>query len=53
MKQPSNWPLDHDETVALVERTVGAIDASTPDERDALLSDLLYAVWGTIWAQNQ
>ena len=52
MKQPS-WPLNHEETVALVERTVGAIDASTREDRDALLTDLLYAVWGTIWAQNQ
>jgi hypothetical protein len=48
-----NGPLDRKAAAALVVRTVSDIDASTPDQRDALLTDLLYAVWGSIWAQNQ
>ncbi len=46
-------PLDHMAATELVARTVAAIDASTDDERDALLAEFLYAVWGCIWAQNQ
>ena len=37
----------------LVARTIDAVDTSTEDERDALLAELLYRVWGSIWAQNQ
>jgi hypothetical protein len=50
---PPNWPLDRKSTVALVQRTVADIDASSDEDRDALLTDLLYAVWGTMLAQNQ
>jgi hypothetical protein len=53
MPEPANGPLDRKAAAALVARTVDAIDASTQEERDALLTDLLYAVWGSIWAQNQ
>ncbi len=46
-------PFDHTTPAELVARTVDAVDASTGEERDALLAELLYAVWGSIWAQNQ
>jgi hypothetical protein len=46
-------PLDRKSTAALVVRTIDAIDASTDEERDALLSTFLSAVWGSITAQNQ
>jgi hypothetical protein len=49
----NNWPLDPIATAALVVRTVDEIDASTEEQRDLLLSDLLCAAWGSIWAQNQ
>ena len=49
----SNEPLDRKAAALLVARAVEDIDGSTVEERDALLTDLLYAVWGTIWAQNQ
>jgi hypothetical protein len=51
--EPLKWPLDRKATVELVERAVVDIDASGDDDRDALLTDLLYAVWGTMLAQNQ
>ena len=37
----------------LVARTVDAVDTTTEEEGDALLAELLYRVWGCIWAQNQ
>jgi hypothetical protein len=37
----------------LVMRAIDDIDASDDEQRDALLSDLLCAAWGSIWAQNQ
>lgn len=46
-------PFDHTTPGELVARTVDAVDASTGEDRDALLGDLLYVVWGCIWAQNQ
>ena len=46
-------PLDHMDAAELVARTADAVDASTDEERDALLAELLYTVWGSIWAQNQ
>jgi hypothetical protein len=52
MEQQS-WPLDPMSAAALVLRVVDDIDDSSEDERDALLSDLLCAAWGNVWAQNQ
>jgi hypothetical protein len=49
----TNGPLDRKSAADLVARAVQDIDASGDSERDALLTDLLYAVWGSIWAQNQ
>jgi hypothetical protein len=45
--------LDRQETAALVERTIAAIDGMTREERDALLFDLLDAAWESLQAQNQ
>jgi hypothetical protein len=53
MSQPCDGPLDRQETAALVERTVAAIDEMTREERDGLLLDLLDAAWETLLAQNQ
>lgn len=53
MEPTDPLPLDQITAAELVPRTVDAVDASTEDERDALLAELLYAVWGAIWAQNQ
>jgi hypothetical protein len=46
-------PFDHITPGELVARTVDSVDTSTDEDRDALLTDLLYAVWGCIWAQSQ
>jgi hypothetical protein len=51
--EPNSWPLDPIATAALVIRAIDDIDASTEEQRDILLSDLLCAAWGSIWAQNQ
>ena len=51
--EPSNSPLDRKTATALVEHAVQSIDASTDDDRDTLLGDLLSAAWGTITSQNQ
>jgi hypothetical protein len=53
MEPTDPQPLDQMAAVELVARTIDAVDASTDDERDALLAELLYMVWGCIWAQNQ
>jgi hypothetical protein len=46
-------PLDPIRAAALVAGAIDDIDASTPEQSEALLSDLLCAAWGSIWAQNQ
>jgi hypothetical protein len=51
--ESNDWPLDPVATGALVVQTVDEIDASTEEQRDLLLSDLLCAAWGSVWAQNQ
>ena len=51
--EPDIWPLDPFSTAALVMRVIDDIDESTEDEQVALLSDLMSAAWGSIWAQNQ
>jgi hypothetical protein len=53
MMGPNRWPLDPVSIAALVVRAIDDIDASTPEDRDALLAALRSASWGSIWAQNQ
>lgn len=53
MDQNDGWPLDPVAAAALVIRAVDDIDSSTEEQRDTLLSDLLCAAWGCIYAQNQ
>lgn len=51
--EPNNTPLDPTMIAALVVRVIDDIDDSSEERRDALLSDLLCAAWGSILAQNQ
>jgi hypothetical protein len=51
--EPDCWPLDPASAAALVVRTIDAIDIAEDEQRDALLSDLLAAAWGSEWARNQ
>jgi hypothetical protein len=51
--EPDIWPLDPMAAAAIVVRTIDNIDISSEEDRDALLSDLLCAAWGSLWAQNQ
>jgi len=51
--EPKDWPLDRVSATALVERVVAELDASDEERRDDLLCELLYAAWGSLWAQNQ
>jgi len=50
--EPDRWPLDL-EAIALVLRAIDDIDERDEELRDALLSDLLCAAWGSVLAQNQ
>ncbi len=49
----NDWPLDSVAAAALVVRAVEDIDGGSEEKRDMLLSDLLCAAWGSIYAQNQ
>jgi hypothetical protein len=51
--EPNDWPLDAVSTAMLVARAIADIDASGEEEQCALLSELLCAAWGSLWAQNQ
>jgi hypothetical protein len=51
--EPDSWPLDSASAAALVARTIDDIDGSDEEQSDALLSALLCAAWGGVWAQNQ
>jgi hypothetical protein len=53
MMEPSLPPLDPESGAALVVRVIDDIDESDEEQRNALLSDLLCAAWGSIRAQNQ
>lgn len=53
MMEPSPPPLDPDSAAALVVRVIDDIDESNEEQRNALLSDLLCAAWGSIRGQNQ
>jgi hypothetical protein len=50
---PEDCPLDRVSTAALVLRVLDDLDASSEEQRDALLCELLSAAWGSILAQNQ
>jgi hypothetical protein len=51
--ESDSWPLDPASAAALVVRAIDDIDASDDELRDALLSDLLCAAWGSVLAQKQ
>jgi hypothetical protein len=51
--EPKLWPLDPLSAAALVARAIDELDASSEEQRDALLCELLQSAWGSIWAQNQ
>jgi hypothetical protein len=51
--EPNDCPLDPKSAAALVVRVIDEIDASSEEQRDVLLADLLCAAWGSISAQNQ
>jgi hypothetical protein len=51
--ESDDWPLDAVSPIALVTRVIYDIDTSSEERRDVLLSDLLCAAWGSLWAQNQ
>jgi hypothetical protein len=51
--EPNEWLLDADAAVALVQRVIDDIDEGGEDAGDALLCELLYVAWGSLWAQNQ
>ena len=52
MERTNQPPIDSKSTAALV-GAVDAIDGSTKERRDALLSELSRMAWGNIWAQKQ
>ncbi len=51
--EPDIWPLDPVSAAALVVRVIDDIDHASDEDCDDLLSDLLCAAWGSLWAQNQ
>ena len=51
--ESDGWPLDPASTAELVVRVIDDIDTSDDELRDALLSDLLCAAWGSGLAQMQ
>jgi hypothetical protein len=51
--ESDNRPLDRASAAELVVRVVERIDASDDEYCDVLLSDLLFAAWGSVLAQNQ
>ena len=53
MERTNQPPIDSKSTAALVVRAVDAIDGSTKERRDALLSELSRMAWGNNWAQKQ
>jgi hypothetical protein len=40
-------------SAVLVARVIDEVDESSEEQRDELLSELLYTAWGNVWAQNQ
>ncbi|HEV3046983.1 MAG TPA: hypothetical protein VGY13_06435 [Solirubrobacteraceae bacterium] len=48
-----DWPPEPPAAAETVVRAVRELDASTEDQRDALLYDLVSTAWGCIWALDQ
>jgi hypothetical protein len=53
MNSPDGLPLDPTSAAELVARVIFDIDATEDELRDALLSELLCAAWGSVVAQRQ
>ena len=51
--EPNGQPLDAVAASALVRRVIDDIDEGGEEQGDALLCELLYIAWGSLWAQNQ
>jgi hypothetical protein len=51
--EPKDWPLDPVSAAALVVHAIDDVDASSEEDRDQLLCELLCMAWGSIRAQNQ
>jgi len=51
--EPNDRPLDSISAAALVARAIDDIDESSEEDQCVLLSELLCAAWGSLWAQNQ
>ncbi len=52
--EPTDWPpLDPISAAALVVRVIDEVDARSEEQRDALLSQLECAAWGSVRAQSQ
>ena len=51
--ESDNRPRDPASVAGLVVRAIDDIDASDDEHRDALLADLICAVWGNVSAQKQ
>jgi hypothetical protein len=50
---PEDRSLERISTAVLVVRVIDELDASSEEQRDELLCELLCAAWGSILAQNQ
>jgi hypothetical protein len=51
--EPEERSLERLANLSLVVRVVHDLDASSEEDHDALLCDLLLTTWGSIEAQNQ
>jgi hypothetical protein len=51
--EPNEQSLDRLSLAALVVRAIDDLDASSEEQRDALLCELQFIAWGSIQAQNQ
>ena len=50
---PRDWPLDPVAAAAVVVRVIEEVDASSDDQLDELLYQLVSTAWGSLWAQDQ
>jgi len=48
-----DWPLDAVATATAVANAIEDVDASSEDQRDELLYELVRTAWGSVWAQDQ
>jgi len=51
--EQNEWPLDLIAKAVRVARAIEDLDESTEEDQCTLLSGLMCAAWGSIWAQNQ